>query len=479
MTGLGSQTARNTRLKTPRSQTATGNPAQAPRGDREEFKALAQHRHSGFGLMLPKDLAGHDRRLHVRATLREDHRDRIVNNVSGASDKFEKLAGSAFAFFRGTALLFYRDMAGMDGQMPTVLALGDVHPKNFGIMPNKNNVPIFGVNDFDETFYAPFTWDLKRGATAFMLAAEEDGGHKHKKQRKIAKHFLKGYIKAMQRFAQHATERYSEMRYETAPKVICKLFDAAQKDRADWLRNDYLEDGGAGFKTSEKLTPISARIAEFQGHIHELVERNGIDLPERAGELKVKDVAIRHGQGTASLGLDRYYTLIEGPAKDATDDLIIEFKHARDSALDGLVPPNDFIAGGQGDRIAHGQKVHLAHGDIFYGWVEIDGKSFMTRERAPFRKDIDLNDLSYGGWKKYARACGMSLAKSHALSDDDGHIDYDVEPAIINSIHPDALFIDDILAFADETMKRLHKDHAVYQQDHALGAFERIDTAYR
>lgn len=48
-------------------------------------------------------------------------------------------------------------MAGDDAWMPTVLTLGDVHPENFGVMPNADNVPIFSVNDFDEAYYAPFT----------------------------------------------------------------------------------------------------------------------------------------------------------------------------------------------------------------------------------------------------------------------------------------------------------------------------------
>ena len=107
--------------------------------------------------MLPRHLAGHDRRMHVRQTLREDHQTRITNRSEGTETKFNELAASLFSFFRGTALLFYRDMAGTDAWMPTVLTMGDVHPENFGVMPNANNVPIFAVNDFDEAYYAPFT----------------------------------------------------------------------------------------------------------------------------------------------------------------------------------------------------------------------------------------------------------------------------------------------------------------------------------
>lgn len=123
------------------------------------FKALAQDRAAGKMVTLPRTLSGNDRRMHVRQTIREDHQLRIARHNEEAFEKFDKLAGSRFSFFRGTALLFYRDMAGEDAWMPTVLAAGNIHPENFGVMPNADNVPIFGINDYDEVFYAPFTWD--------------------------------------------------------------------------------------------------------------------------------------------------------------------------------------------------------------------------------------------------------------------------------------------------------------------------------
>ena len=83
--------------------------------------------------------------------------------------------------------------------------------------------------------------------------------------------------------------------------------------------------------------------------------------------MRVKDVAVRRGQGIASLGLARYYVLIEGPRADATDDLIIEFKQARRSALAGLTPPSRYDADGRGERISHAHRVQLVNGDVFYG----------------------------------------------------------------------------------------------------------------
>ena len=449
-------------------------------GDRvERYADLARDVHEKACVMRPRHLTGQERRLHVRATILEDHAMRIDRRAEGTGEKFDKLADSVFSFFRGTSLLFHRDMAGEDARMPTVHALGDVHPENFGVMPNADNVPIFAVNDFDDVAYGPFTWDLKRGTTGFMLAAAEEGGHGLKHQRRIARHFVKGYIDGIDFYARSETESSEEFRPDNSPKIIRRLFKEARKSRRSWLRDRYLDESGLGFRANEEFTPVSSRREEFQQLINELAERNGIDRSGRAGELKVKDVTVRHGQGTASLGLSRYYVLIEGPLADASDDLIIEFKRARRSALSGLVPRHDFDAGDEGERIAHGQSVHLSQGDVFYGDVELDGMSFMTRERAPFRDDIDLDELSKKSWKRYARACGRALAQAHARSDDAGQLDYDIEPRIREAMEPVELFVDDVLCFAEEATERVRRDHEFYRRDRELGAFETLVKTYR
>lgn len=457
---------------------APGAPADQIASRVDQFRRLADAAAAGRLVMLPRLLRGHDRRMHVRQTLREDHVTRIARHDEDAQVKFDKLAGSLYSFFRGTALLFYRDMAGEDAWMPTVLTLGDVHPENFGVMPNANNVPIFGVNDFDEAYYAPFTWDLKRGTVGFMIAADEVGGYGKKKQRKIAKRFVEGYIDGIRRFADEGAEKEYEIRIDNAPELIRDLIADAMQDRAEWLEDDYLDEHKRGFRANEELVPLPSRRDEFQDVLHRLIDENDIDPPDRAGELKLKDVAMRRGQGTASLGLPRYYLLVEGPRKDSTDDLIIELKQARPSALEGLVPRNDFDFDEPGERITHAQTVQLVRGDVFYGGIEHEGVSFMSRERAPYRDDIDLDDLSKSEWKVYAKICGRALAHAHALSDEVGHIDHDIEPMIIKSIGPPELFVDDIVRFADEASDRVRRDHELFGADHELGAFRMVDIVY-
>lgn len=110
---------------------------QHPTSRVKQFRALAEASARGVLVVLPRRLSGDDRRLHVRQTLREDRDQRIAGLNEDAEQKFDKLAASLFSFFRGTALVFYREMAGEDSSMPTVLTLGDVHPENFGVMPTR------------------------------------------------------------------------------------------------------------------------------------------------------------------------------------------------------------------------------------------------------------------------------------------------------------------------------------------------------
>ena len=450
----------------------------------EAFELLARASARGEFVMLPRMLCGDDRRRHVRQTLREDHQTRIARNDLEAQRKFDKLAGSLFSFFRGTALLFYRDMAGQDAWMPTVMSLGDVHPANFGVMPNEDGVAIFGVNDFDESAYAPFTWDLKRGATGFLIAAEVEG-QKPKNRRRIVRSFVRGYIEQIRTYATRNTEGEEQTRIDNAPKMIAKLIKNALESRAKWLADDYLNEYGTGFRNTDELVPISRRREEFQDLVDAWVKKNEIAVPERAisrngtGEMVVKDVAMRRGQGTASLGLPRYYVMIEGPNADGTDDLIIEFKQARRSALHGLVPPTTFNGEVMGERVVHAHEVQLVRGDVFFGSIDFEDKSFLSRERPPFKDDVDLEELSKKGWRKYARICGHALAQAHALSDDMGSLDYDVEPAILKAIEPEDLFVGDITRYAKEAAARVRRDHKAFREDHARRAFENIDIAYR
>ncbi len=87
--------------------------------------------------------------------------------------KHQAMATAPFPFLRAT---FYRwaqtwpkvcqDLA----EAPILLAVGDLHVENFGTWRDTEGRLIWGINDFDEAAYLPYTLDLVRLAASANLA---------------------------------------------------------------------------------------------------------------------------------------------------------------------------------------------------------------------------------------------------------------------------------------------------------------------
>jgi hypothetical protein len=90
--------------------------------------------------------------------------------------KHQRMAESPFFFFRAT---FYRwielwpEICPDLSQAPKILAVGDLHIENFGTWRDTEGRLVWGVNDFDEAAFLPYTIDLVRLATSAILAIEE------------------------------------------------------------------------------------------------------------------------------------------------------------------------------------------------------------------------------------------------------------------------------------------------------------------
>src|SRR3712207_2312101 len=91
-------------------------------------------------------------------------------------NKFRKMAADPFAFYRGSAPLFYADMEGEEDRWANectsrVWIQGDLHAENFGTYLAGDGVFVFDVNDFDEAYLGHFTWDIKRMVASVALLA--------------------------------------------------------------------------------------------------------------------------------------------------------------------------------------------------------------------------------------------------------------------------------------------------------------------
>jgi Uncharacterized protein conserved in bacteria (DUF2252) len=108
--------------------------------------------------------------------------------------KHELMTRDEFRFFRGT---FYRwaqlwpKQCKEIADAPSVLSVGDLHVNSFGTWRDKVGRLVWGVDDFDEAYFLPYTNDLVRLATSARLAYSL--GHLQTNAKNACEAILEGY----------------------------------------------------------------------------------------------------------------------------------------------------------------------------------------------------------------------------------------------------------------------------------------------
>ncbi len=120
--------------------------------------------------------------------LQESFADLMEHAPDAFRTKFRKMARDPFAFYRGTACLFYADLAGNTGldadktgedsqwwgeRGDRIWIQGDLHVENFGTYMSGDGRLVFDVNDFDEAYVAPWTWEIRRFVASLALICWE------------------------------------------------------------------------------------------------------------------------------------------------------------------------------------------------------------------------------------------------------------------------------------------------------------------
>ena len=128
------------------------------------------------GVTTPAELATDDdeRGEEIVGVLADAFGDLIEADERAFRRKFRKMAASPFAFYRGSAPLFYADVVRLedpwaDERTSRVWIQGDLHAENFGTYMDSAGILVFDVNDFDEAYLGHFTWDLRRMAASLAL----------------------------------------------------------------------------------------------------------------------------------------------------------------------------------------------------------------------------------------------------------------------------------------------------------------------
>lgn len=191
----------------------------------------------------------------------------------------------------------------------------------------------------------------------------------------------------------------------------------------------------------------------------------------------LKDIRLKLGSGTGSLGKYRYYLLIVGPSSATDDDRILEMKQEGSSAVAIAVPgllPSSIYGNHEGARVTIATKAMLSNTDPLVGYTTVSSIPFMLHEKSPYQVDFDYTLLTTKS--KFMDAMGYSgkvVAKNHAISDKDYDaaiiaVSVDKEVTDITNGNK-AVFKDEIVNFALDYVTQVEYDYASFKDAYNRG----------
>ncbi|MFD6924472.1 DUF2252 domain-containing protein [Streptomyces sp. NPDC059944] len=394
--------------------------------------------------------------------------------------KFRKMAASAFAFYRGTAGLFYHDLEQdkrggpyLDERTSRVWIHGDLHAENFGTYMDAQGRLIFNVNDFDEAYVGPFTWDLKRFAASVALigyakALSDD------QITELVRIYARAYRERIHALSTGAkNDEVPPFSLDTADGPLLGALRVARSLTRFGLLDSMTEirdferrfAPGGGSIELDAATRYKV-LAAFDGYLETLPE-SSLTRPD---SYRVKDVVGRRGIGIGSAGLPSYNILLEGNSDALENDVVIYIKQAQTPAVSRHI--TDAAVRGyfqhEGHRTVISQRALQAHADPWLGWTELDGAGQLVAEVSPYAVDLDWSDLDDPEEIASVVAdLGRATAAMHAAADDDsGHselVPFSTERAIDAAIAGDEDgFAGLLVDFAHSYGSRARADHQIF-----------------
>lgn len=362
-------------------------------------------------------------------------------------EKYQKMLESPFRFFRGSAYLFYFDMTKISSifHTPTLKPTwiqGDMHMDNFGAFQNEDGTIVFDVNDFDEGYVGSYLYDIIRMSVSIALYLEEQGVHRTAQETAI-QHLLNSYMDQLKRFQRKQDDPLTLVfTKENTKGPAKKLLKKLEKRQSSQFLQDisYVnEDGQRLFISNDEIQPVTAD------------EYNAITSALPA--YKIKDIACKYGSGTASIGLKRYYILVENKkGASGVGELVLEMKEVRTAIPAYFLPYNQEFwkhYEHQGARVVGTQKAMHHLEDPHLDYITMNEQEFYIRERSPYKKKVKpKNYKNVEDYYTTTSIMGQIAAKIHARADIDySHVfTYHSEDEILKTIGKDRhVFVDQVI----------------------------------
>ncbi|GGM12222.1 MULTISPECIES: DUF2252 domain-containing protein [Micromonospora] len=419
------------------------------------------------------------RSAHLVDVLIEEFGTSMALDPAAFRRKFRKMAASPFAFYRGSAALFYADQLGdfaddrfLDEQTSRVWIHGDLHAENFGTYMNASGRLVFNVNDFDEAYVGPFTWDLKRLAASVALI-----GYAKALSDQVISDLVTGlaeaYLTELRGIVNGGDDAIGSITLDNADGVLRRVLQQARLNtRVDLLKQQTTIDNyERRFTVRDGIYEIDAATREkvcaaFQAYLGTLPESSAALRPVAA---QIKDVVLRKGVGIGSAGLPSYNLLLEGHTEALENDVVIYMKQAQVPAVARHIH-DERVRGyfrHQGHRTAESQRALQAHADPWLGYTELDGAGQLVAEVSPYAADLDWADVNEPEELAGVLAdLGRAVARMHSVADDESShdlVDYSTEEAIVAAVEADEPgFVTHLVEFAHAYGLRAREDHQLF-----------------
>jgi uncharacterized protein (DUF2252 family) len=343
--------------------------------------------------------------------------------------KFRKMAGSPFAFYRGSAALFYRDIVRdedpfLNEQTSRVWIQGDLHADNFGTYMNSQGILVFDVNDFDESYVGAFTWDLKRLAASLALLGYQKALSDQHIQTMIGV-AARSYVSQVTRFAEGSAEKDFALTLATTDGVVHDILGAARlRSRLALLdQNTVIEAFDRKFTANPPMRPLDSGtradvLTAFEAYVDTIPESKR----DRRLSYRVKDAVAMRGMGIGSAGLPSYDVLLEGPTQSLENDIIVFMKQSTSAApriamADERV--HDYFQH-DAERTVVSQRALQAYSDPWLGFTTIHDTGYLVSEASPYTSDLEWDDINdFDDIVQLLTYLGQAVAKIHCVSDED------------------------------------------------------------
>ncbi|MDQ3628866.1 MAG: DUF2252 domain-containing protein [Actinomycetota bacterium] len=410
-------------------------------------------------------------------TLEDAFTDLMQADPVAFRSKFRKMAADPYAFYRGSACLFYADMSSSRDRWAAegasrVWIHGDLHAENFGTYMNSHGVLVFDVNDFDEAYIGHFSWDLRRFVASLALMGWQKA-LPEQAVRNLARDYLEAYVAQVGHYVDGAHDTDFALRLDNTEGAIHQVLRTAQgASRLQMLETLTLVEGHERhFREGGGNRPLRARerktvLAAFNRYLETIPSSKREQHQEF---YEVKDVVGKSGFGIGSAGLPAYSVLIEGYDQALENDVVLTMKQANVPAVSRYVdlPEVQEYFDHEGHRTAVSQRALQVHADPFLGWTTVSGVGFVIDELSPYETDLDWGDLTEPAViAPVVTQLGRASAKIHCVSDADSEqslVEIQTEEAIAAAIGEDpSAFVEDLIELGASYADRVRKDHALF-----------------